>query len=54
MGKKLTCFVITGFGEKTDLQTGRKLNLDVVYKKILKPMCDSLKKPKIDCFRGMR
>jgi hypothetical protein len=29
-----TCFVIQGFGEKTDLQTGRKLNLDASYRVI--------------------
>ena len=26
-----TCFVIQGFGEKTDFETGRKLNLDASY-----------------------
>ena len=26
-----TCFVVQGFGEKTDLSTGRKLNLDASY-----------------------
>lgn len=51
---KLSCFVITGFGEKTDLATGRVLNLDIVYKKILKPVCDSFKTDtfEIDCFRA--
>jgi tetratricopeptide (TPR) repeat protein len=32
-GKK-TCFVIQGFGEKTDFTTGRKLNLDASYQVI--------------------
>ncbi len=32
-----TCFVIMGFGEKTDLATGRKLDLDKTYKNIIKP-----------------
>jgi hypothetical protein len=27
-GKQLTCFVVTGFGNKTDYSTGRVLNLD--------------------------
>jgi hypothetical protein len=29
-----TCFVVQGFGEKTDLLTGRKLNLDASYEVI--------------------
>ena len=32
-----TCFVIMGFGQKTDLATGRVLNLDKSYKNIIKP-----------------
>jgi hypothetical protein len=31
------CFVIMGFGQKTDLATGRMLNLDKSYKNIIKP-----------------
>ena len=31
------CFVIMGFGEKTDPETGRKLNLDATYHHIIKP-----------------
>ena len=31
------CFVIMGFGLKTDLATGRVLNLDKSYKNIIKP-----------------
>ena len=31
------CFVIMGFGLKTDLATGRTLNLDKSYKNIIKP-----------------
>ena len=31
------CFVIMGFGEKTDFSTGRKLNLDKTYRNIIKP-----------------
>lgn len=30
-GKQKVCFVIQGFGEKTDFETGRKLNLDNSY-----------------------
>lgn len=32
-----TCFVIMGFGEKTDFSTGRKLDLDKTYRNIIKP-----------------
>ena len=35
--EKKTCFVIMGFGEKTDYQTGRVLNLDKSYKNIIRP-----------------
>lgn len=31
------CFVIMGYGEKNDLATGRKLNLDATYRGIIKP-----------------
>ncbi|HKN28255.1 MAG TPA: hypothetical protein VJY34_10360 [Roseiarcus sp.] len=31
------CFVIMGFGLKTDLATGRMLDLDKSYKNIIKP-----------------
>ncbi len=31
------CFVIMGFGKKTDLATGRELDLDKSYKNIIKP-----------------
>jgi hypothetical protein len=30
-GRVKTCFVVQGFGEKTDLTTGRVLNLDASY-----------------------
>jgi hypothetical protein len=32
-----TCFVIMGFGQKTDLATGRVLDLDKSYKNMIKP-----------------
>jgi len=32
-----TCFVIMGFGKKTDFATGRELDLDKTYKNIIKP-----------------
>lgn len=31
------CFVIMGFGEKTDFESGRTLDLDKTYKNIIKP-----------------
>jgi tetratricopeptide (TPR) repeat protein len=32
-----TCFVVMGFGKKTDFETGRTLDLDKTYKYIIKP-----------------
>ena len=32
------CFVVMGFGTKTDLATGRKLNLDISYNALIKPV----------------
>jgi hypothetical protein len=32
-----TCFVVMGFGKKTDFETGRTLDLDKSYKNIIKP-----------------
>jgi MAP3K TRAFs-binding domain len=37
MSEKKTCFVIMGFGKKTDYQTGRVLDLDASYKNMIKP-----------------
>lgn len=36
-----TCFVVMGFGEKTDYQTGRKLNLDASYRNLIKPAVEA-------------
>jgi len=36
-GAKPVCFVVMGFGQKTDLATGRVLDLDKSYKNIIKP-----------------
>jgi len=35
--EKKTCFVVMGFGEKVDFQSGRKLNLDASYHNMIKP-----------------
>ena len=36
-----TCFVVMGFGIKTDFATGRKLNLDKSYQALIKPVVES-------------
>ena len=36
-----SCFVVMGFGIKTDLATGRKLNLDKSYQALIKPVVES-------------
>ena len=36
-GSKGTCFVVMGFGKKTDFETGRTLDLDKSYRNIIKP-----------------
>ncbi|HKZ74686.1 MAG TPA: tetratricopeptide repeat-containing protein [Steroidobacteraceae bacterium] len=36
-----TCFVVMGFGKKTDFETGRVLDLDKSYRNIIKPAVES-------------
>lgn len=36
-----TCFVVMGFGVKTDYQTGRKLDLDKSYQNLIKPAAEA-------------
>lgn len=50
MHKMKTCFVIIGYGIKSDLATGRKLNLDKTFESLIKPVFKSLG---IDCFRAI-
>src|SRR5918997_614206 len=38
---KGTCFVVMGFGKKTDFETGRTLDLDKVYKNMIKPAVEA-------------
>ncbi len=38
--KQKRCFVVMGFGIKTDLATGRELNLDKSYKLLIKPVVE--------------
>ena len=45
-----TCFVVIGFGMKTDFATGRTLNLDLTYDKLIKPAFDNAG---IRCFRAI-
>jgi hypothetical protein len=46
---KPTCFVVMGFGEKTDFRTGRVLNLDKTYKNIIKPAVEAAG---VECIRA--
>ncbi len=48
--RQLTCFVVTGFGEKTDYSTGRVLNLDKTYEQLVRPACDRVN---VNCFRAI-
>ena len=41
MTKKKTCFVVMGFGEKVDFESGRKLNLDATYRNVIKPAIEA-------------
>jgi hypothetical protein len=38
---KGTCFVVMGFGKKTDFETGRTLDLDLTYEYIIKPSVEA-------------
>jgi hypothetical protein len=49
MSKKGTCFVIMGYGVKTDPTTGRNLNLDKTYKNIIKPAAEEVG---LECIRA--
>jgi len=52
MEKKLTCFVIIGYGKKTSYANGklRVLDLDETYKLLIKPVFDALN---ITCYRAI-
>jgi tetratricopeptide (TPR) repeat protein len=47
--KQKLCFVIMGFGKKTDLSTGKTLDLDKTYKNIIKP---AVEKSGLQCVRA--
>ena len=36
-----TCFVVMGFGQKVDFETGRRLNLDSTYHNVIKPAVEA-------------
>ena len=36
-----TCFVVMGFGKKTDFETGRVLDLDQSYQNLIKPAVEA-------------
>jgi hypothetical protein len=44
-----TCFVVMGFGKKTDFETGRTLDLDKTYRNIIKP---AVKDARLECIRA--
>jgi hypothetical protein len=46
---KGTCFVVMGFGKKTDFETGRTLDLDLTYEYIIKP---SVEEAGLECVRA--
>jgi hypothetical protein len=48
-GEKGTCFVVMGFGKKTDFETGRVLDLDKSYKYLIKP---AVKAADLNCVRA--
>ena len=41
MTDQLTCFVVMGFGKKTDFETGRTLDLDMSYLNMIKPSVEA-------------
>jgi len=49
MTDKKRCFVVMGFGIKTDLATGRKLNLDNAYRNMIKP---AVEQTGLECVRA--
>jgi tetratricopeptide (TPR) repeat protein len=44
-----TCFVVMGFGKKTDFETGRVLDLDKTYQNVIKPAVEDAK---LKCVRA--
>jgi hypothetical protein len=46
---KKTCFVVMGFGVKTDFETGRQYDLDMTYQNIIKPAVEAAD---VNCVRA--
>ena len=44
-----TCFVVMGFGKKTDYKTGHTLDLDQSYKNMIKP---AVEEAGLECVRA--
>ena len=49
MADQLTCFVVMGFGKKTDFETGRTLDLDMSYVNMIKP---AVQAAGLECLRA--
>ncbi len=47
--KKKVCFVVMGYGKKTDYQSGRVLDLDASYRNMIKP---AVQKAGLQCIRA--
>jgi hypothetical protein len=47
--KRKLCFVVMGFGKKTDFETGRTLDLDATYDAIIRP---AVEKTGLRCIRA--
>lgn len=47
---QMTCFVVIGFGRKTDFTTGRVLDLDRTYEQLIRPAFDRVD---VNCFRAI-
>jgi hypothetical protein len=50
---ELTCFVVIGFGRKTDFRTGKVLDLDLTYSKLITLACEKVTKARINRFRAI-
>jgi tetratricopeptide (TPR) repeat protein len=49
MTNKKTCFVVMGFGNKVDFESGRTLNLDATYQNLIKP---AIEEAGLECLRA--
>ena len=49
MADKKTCFVVMGFGKKTDHRQGKTFDLDKTYRTIIKPAVEAAG---LECIRA--